>query len=224
MKTKSIITTTVWLATVIASRFIKVNMLIGSSRLMLSGLTITLPIIGNMFPTAQALFMIAALACGKGLAGILPFTLWLPSLCAALSWSISNKNNILDFVINVILPTTCMFTFITHPIAGNAAVYSAYWIIPPAVFALRRIQKKSGLFLISLQSTFVAHAVGSIIWLYMIPMTATQWLQLIPLVAIERLTLASASVLVVVALGYMVKQAQGIAIKVRNTKIIECMF
>jgi hypothetical protein len=45
-----------------------------------------------------------------------------------------------------------------------------------------------------LGSTFIAHAVGSTIWIYTVPMTAQMWLGLMPLVAIERLCFATGMV------------------------------
>ena len=43
----------------------------------------------------------------------------------------------------------------------------------------------------ALGATFTAHAVGSVIWLYTMPMAQEAWLALIPQVAIERLTFAA---------------------------------
>ncbi len=39
----------------------------------------------------------------------------------------------------------------------------------------------------ALQSTFLQHAAGSLIWVSLIPLASEQWLALIPVVAIERL-------------------------------------
>jgi hypothetical protein len=48
-------------------------------------------------------------------------------------------------------------------------------------------------FLHALQSTFVAHALGAIIWLLTGTLTADQWTALIPAVAFERLMIAGLS-------------------------------
>jgi hypothetical protein len=56
---------------------------------------------------------------------------------------------------------------------------------------------QKNIFFTSLGSTFTAHAVGSVIWLYTIPMTAGMWLALIPIVALERLCFATGMVTVV---------------------------
>jgi len=55
------------------------------------------------------------------------------------------------------------------------------------------------MFLNVLGSTFVAHAVGSTIWLYTIGMNASVWNALIPIVALERLSMALA-----IWLGYKI--------------------
>jgi hypothetical protein len=46
------------------------------------------------------------------------------------------------------------------------------------------------LFLQALGSTFIAHAVGSVIWLYTVPMTAAMWMGLMPIVLFERIAFA----------------------------------
>src|SRR5207237_10360114 len=79
-----------------------------------------------------------------------------------------------------------MALFIVHPIGSQAFMYSFYWLIPIGLFGLAR----KTLFLEALGSTFVAHAVGSVIWLYTVPTTAGMWVGLIPIVAVERLLFA----------------------------------
>jgi len=79
-----------------------------------------------------------------------------------------------------------MVLFIIHPIGRDAFVYSLYWLIPIILFGYSR----KTLFLEALGSTFVAHAVGSVIWLYTVPTTAVSWIGLIPIVAVERVFFA----------------------------------
>jgi len=50
--------------------------------------------------------------------------------------------------------------------------------------------KSKNVFIASLSSTFVAHAVGSILYLYSTNMADSQWLALIPVVAFERFVAA----------------------------------
>jgi hypothetical protein len=105
----------------------------------------------------------------------------LPGFCASAYWALDT------ILIRVILPLLCMVLFIMHPIGYQAAPYSFYWVIPVAIYFF----KKRTVFLESLGSTFIAHAVGSVLWLYMFNMSAQMWLALIPVVAIERLFFAS---------------------------------
>jgi len=79
-----------------------------------------------------------------------------------------------------------MILFIAHPVASKAFAYSFYWLIPVVLYVLNY----KNTFCKALTATFLAHAVGSIIWLYTVPMTSTQWLALIPVVAVERLVMA----------------------------------
>jgi hypothetical protein len=103
-----------------------------------------------------------------------------PGLCASLYWSTRH------YVIRLLLPIACMFLFVIHPVGAEAFLYSLYWLIPVVLFFIPR----KSLFLQALGSTFVAHAVGSVIWLYTVPMTASMWIALMPIVLFERLLFA----------------------------------
>lgn len=105
----------------------------------------------------------------------------LPGFCASAYWAFDNK------IISLLIPLTCMVTFLIHPIGFAAAPYVLYWIIPMVLYFI----KEKTIFTHSLSSTFIAHAVGSVIWLYLHPISPEFWLALIPLVAFERLVFAS---------------------------------
>jgi hypothetical protein len=77
--------------------------------------------------------------------------------------------------------------FAIHPIGSYALPYTAYWIIP--LIALAYPHKN--FFAHALGSTFITHAVGSVIWLYTRPTTPLYWMSLIPVVIIERLLIAA---------------------------------
>lgn len=79
----------------------------------------------------------------------------------------------------------CMVLFILHPIGREAWQYSMYWWIPVlAVFF------PQSLFFRSLGSTFTAHAVGGVVFLYAFNLPASLWLGLIPVVFVERMLFA----------------------------------
>ncbi|MEM4166211.1 MAG: hypothetical protein QW255_02515 [Candidatus Bilamarchaeaceae archaeon] len=86
----------------------------------------------------------------------------------------------------LIVPVIAMAMFIAHPAGQEAWVYSLYWLIPIVAYLL-----PNNLFFRSLGATFMAHAVGSIAFLYTFQTTPAYWLALIPIVAVERAIFAS---------------------------------
>jgi hypothetical protein len=132
----------------------------------------------------------------------------LPTLCSLLSWASAThgKNrltDVVDFVMHVLLPLTCMAIFICHPAVGSGWVYALYWLIPLAAYAARTFFDIRSIFTIALASSFVAHAAGTIIWLFCVPSTANTWICLLPVVAIERIGLAAGNSLVYAALYFI---------------------
>jgi hypothetical protein len=85
----------------------------------------------------------------------------------------------------IFLPLVCMTLFIAHPVGSQAALYTSYWFIPVALYFGPR-----NLYTRALAAVFVAHALGSVIWLYTGTISADTWNSLIPVVAWERLFMA----------------------------------
>ena len=116
----------------------------------------------------------------------------LPSLAAALYLATFHKEkNTISLSKKLLLgliPLTCMVLFNLHPVGNQAFTYSFFWFIPLATLLVPH----NNLFFHMIGSTFTAHAVGSILWLYggLIPDPQT-WVHLIPVVALERLFFAS---------------------------------
>jgi len=108
----------------------------------------------------------------------------LPMLFAAFYFGVyAKKEKYRD--ISIAIPLICIVLFNLQPIAREAWYYSLFWTIP----ILARIFSKN-LFLRSLGATFTAHAIGSVIWAWTVPMTAAQWTMLIPVTATERVLFA----------------------------------
>lgn len=166
----------------------KLSFLLGSHKFFFSGINFILPVIGAFFSLPVSLLLISALFIFKFSVGFGVLTMGLPTLAAASSFAAKSKK--LDFLLHVILPLLCMILFIAHPVAGSAFMYSFYWLIPVVLYVFNY----KNMFCKALTATFLAHAVGSIIWLYTVPMTSVQWLALIPVVAVERLVMASSMV------------------------------
>ena len=99
---------------------------------------------------------------------------FLPAMLAAVYFGIKSKKTGIVFPI-------CIVLFLLNPIGRQAWMYSAIWLIP---FVATFFKKR--LVLNSLGATFTAHAVGSVIFLYMFGLTPAIWIGLIPVVFIER--------------------------------------
>jgi hypothetical protein len=172
------------------SSLVKFSWIIGSQMAFFSGINIVAPLsgaFGGIFgSTASFLLRIITYACLFGTLSVKTFTLGIPSFFASLYWA-SNH-----WLVRAGIPLLCMTLFWLHPVGFAAGAYALYWIIPVMVHFLSR----KYLLLEALGSTFVAHAVGSVIWLYATPMTANVWRALIPVVAVERLLFAAGMVVV----------------------------
>jgi hypothetical protein len=98
-----------------------------------------------------------------------------------------------------------MVLFIAHPFGFYAAPYALYWLIPMVIY----FSRKKTVFLQALSATFIAHAVGSVIWLYLKALPTAVWLGLIPVVIFERLLYAT----FMTAVYYGVRQVLKVRVK-----------
>lgn len=131
----------------------------------------------------------------------------IPGYCASLYWATRSS------LVRVFIPLACMILFVVHPIGSQAFIYSFYWLLPISFYIL----SYRSLFLEALGSTFVAHAVGSVIWLYTTPTTVEMWLGLIPVVALERCLFALGMVVMYRVIVFIQNKA---SICVRKTAIV----
>lgn len=111
-------------------------------------------------------------------AGIL--NLHLPTLCAAAYWSTNS------FVVRLLIPIACMVAFWLHPVGGQAFYYALWWLIPVGIYFYPR----TSYFATALGSTFVAHAVGSVLWVYLLNIPPQTFATLMPIVPVERFVFA----------------------------------
>lgn len=151
-----------------------------------------------------ALFTIASILACKGGTNMYYITLGLPTIIATICWAYEQRTTvhatIIRILLNVMIPIFCMTLFIIHPIGGHAFYYALYWIIPMVLFFIPSKNTMYGLFLTSLRISMVMHAIGSTMWLYAKTTTPLFWMKLIPIVAQERLKLALASWVALIAL------------------------
>ncbi|HZW61387.1 MAG TPA: hypothetical protein VFF04_04115 [Candidatus Babeliales bacterium] len=175
---------------------VKISFIVGSVMAFFSGTSVAIPLIGAF----TGLFGTVAVFCLRlsfhtlvnGSFALSYLAYHIPGLCASAYWASESK------LIRLILPAVCMIAFMVHPIGGQAFVYSLYWLIPIALYFVSR----KTVFMHAISSTFIAHAVGSVLWLYSVPMTAQQWLSLIPVVAIERMLIATSMAVAYHAISY----------------------
>ena len=175
--------------------------IVGSFHTSLSSFSTLFPLLGSLASGPASIVMLGALLFGRTLLVGSSMTMGIPTFFATLNWSADTcKKNFYQAVLQVILPLICIALFIVHPIGNQAWVYSMYWLIPVTLFTLQRLGYHS-IFFTALNSTFIAHALGSIIWLYVANLEAATWIALIPRVAVERFVFA-----LVNTVGYCVIQ------------------
>jgi len=141
----------------------------------------------------------------KLLFGGIFLTCGLPTLAGAATFTLIQKSasisaKYLNFWLQFLLPLTCMLLFVFNSVVGSAFLYSFYWFIPMILYFV----KSKNVFVAALSSTFVAHAVGSILYLYSTNMPPDKWLALIPVVAFERFVAAFGVVLFYMAIKWTV--------------------
>jgi hypothetical protein len=85
-----------------------------------------------------------------------------------------------------IIACFALITFLAHPIGRASYLYCSYWLIPLGI----SFMPAPSIFLRSLMSTFITHAVGSVVFIYTHETTSHFWLELIPQVWVERISLS----------------------------------
>jgi len=208
---------------VYATRYITFWFIVGSLRLFFSGITITGPLVG-LYGTFHMLSFLSIISCIRFSlkAFIAPSLIsfisvyHIPTQLAAWYWKIistdiNSKSHLFVRIVFAIIPLACMGIFAMHPVGRLAIPYTFYWFIPCAI----AIWAPRNRWLHALGSTFMAHACGSVFWLFNHPnMTSELWLSLIPGVACERFLIATA----MWSCSYIVD----IAIEVAHKMVLRC--
>lgn len=190
MRSKQVILSTLFLLMSKLAALFKLSFMVGSYAAFFSVANCLVPLTGA-FCGMVGSTMLFGVAIGARMAlygGLLPLSYlvhFVPGLCAGYYWASRSAG------VRLLLPLLSMALFLMHPVGGAAWPYTLYWLLPVMFYFLKR----DHLFLTALGSTFTAHAVGSVIWLYTVPMEATAWLALIPVVFIERIFFAVGMVL-----------------------------
>lgn len=189
----------------------QINFLLGSTHSYLGIFSQLLTIAGCLFTAMPLALFLGSISLIKWFTFGTIIALKIPTILATIGWFLisqkkSLKIEIAQFLLFILFPAICMALFMTHQIAGNAPLYACYWLIPMTIYAAQKITTIPTFFT-ALQITFIAHAAGSIIWLYSIPMTAAQWNSLLTIVAIERIIFALTTTLVLNLLVQLQKKS-----------------
>ncbi len=116
---------------------------------------------------------------------IFGFFYYIPTFAGALYFKASLTHT--AKIARVLAPLACMAAFVSTSVGSQAWVYSMYWLIP----VILTVVPHRSIFLSALASTFMVHAVGSVLFIFCTPMAPAFWLGLLPIVAFERCMLAA---------------------------------
>src|SRR5579859_4249694 len=164
------------LIVLLLANFFKVSYIIGSKMAFFSATDFVLPVVGAFGGTTFIISLFSLRSLVSSFNPLYALLEHMPTLSGSLYWSTQS------IIIRLLLPLLCIALFLIHPVGIQAYAYSFYWFIPVLLY----LCKADGIMAQAVGSTFVVHAVGSIIWLYTVPMNAAQWWALIPIVAVER--------------------------------------
>lgn len=198
MKQKHVLVVIGWICLVILSRYLKFSIPIGEQSAQFSCFTVVLPLIAYFLRLGRSVSLVGGGWFLMHLVHPIPLTAGIPTLFATLSWRASREKGAVHWGMHVLFPLLAMVLFATSSNGSEVWPYALYWLIPVGCAFGR-----PGLFGRALQSTFVAHAAGSVIWVYLTPVTSAQWLALIPVVAVERLLAVGVAVSVIGVLSML---------------------
>lgn len=179
------------------AQFVKLSHIIGSWASFFSVNSIGVPMIGVCAGLSTGLLSTVVRAGVRlmlyGTSPLRFLVYHIPGVCASGYWFVDSK------LVRIVLPLICMGLFVLHPVGQHAPEYALYWLIPVIIgfFSNRSV------FMRALAATFMAHAIGSVIWLYTISSTPIMWHALIPIVAVERLVFASGMSVVYYVVQYV---------------------
>lgn len=162
--------------------FAKFSFIVGSKMAFFAPAAVVIPLAGAFGGISGSLGMLGMgvlIRCVFfGSMPLLFLAYHIPGFFASLYWAHDSK------ILRMLPAILCLILFIAHPVGMQSAWYSLFWIIPVGASFY------SGLFFTALGSSFTAHAVGTLVWLYAGQLTAADFILLAPVVIIERVMIA----------------------------------
>ena len=178
---------------VVGSLFLPSWAIIGSVSSWFSWSTISLPALQAVFGWP---FFIALLGCkffmGSSASLLLFCFRRLPLVFSSVTLA---QRSLLQYII---FPLFAIILFTTHSVGHQVWWYSLHWLVPIALYFA-----KDSLYVRALAASYVAHAVGSCVWLYTGQVTVEQWQLIAYLVPFERILFAAGMVISVHVFTYL---------------------
>lgn len=168
------------LSLALLSKFVAFSWVIGSVSAFFSAINVMGPLVVVFGGLPGGLIYLALNFCFKTKTIFLLASTGVPNLLAGWYWRLNSK------LIKILLPCLSMGLFWYQTWGTLAAWYAALWFIP----VLIAVFNFNNLFAKSLAATWMAHAVGSILWLYFGNISAQSWLYIMPIAILERTCLA----------------------------------
>lgn len=160
------------------SKFLSFSKFLGSTCLMLAPASIILPSALIFSEAGWMALIVNSLIRGSIFGFGSALLAFATPLAAFLCWRFK--------LARVLIPVISFILFVVHPLGSNAWQYALLWVVP----FLLAFKKPKTIYL-AISSSFAAHAVGSVVWLYLFPtLSSYLWLALIPKVIIERTVVA----------------------------------
>jgi hypothetical protein len=168
-----------------AASLCKLSWVVGSHAAFFSAANMWTPLAGAFggaqVATGSFIIALAARTLVYGALSLHALAYHIPGYCASLYWSSSSR------VARALFPLAAMMLFWLNPVGAQAWGYALLWLIPLSI----ALVKRPTVWITALGSTFTAHAAGTIIWLYSMPLVPMAWYGLMPLVMVERVLFAT---------------------------------
>lgn len=190
-----------WLSLILLTFFARFSFPIGSALAEINLVNVVIPLIAT-----EMSFPISALLAGGvwitlHIMELNQITFGLPTLFAILSWRASQRQGVSNIIINALTPLYIIAVFVSSQAGQDVRYFSLYWLIPIICTFLKPV-----LLVRLLQSIFVQHAIGSLLWLYSIELPVDTWRDLFPVVAVERGICISSALVFILALRHLAKR------------------
>lgn len=172
--------------------------LMGTYKPLMGALGLVAPVVSLFDGGASLVLLVMYKLILKFFMGIsvISITWYMPTVFA--TWYLHSSSRLLIAAVCA----SAMALFVIHPVGYQVPLYSLFWTVP--VICL--FMKDKHIFWSMLGSSFIAHAIGSVLWIYQVPTTPAYFYHLTPVVCLERLCIALAMTMFYNAIVHVYKR------------------